>query len=331
MESIPYMGELCALFSPLAWSVAVILFQKSGESVPPAALNLFKNLVGLALFAITWLALGGGAAEGVDWRHYALLLGSGVVGVGLADLFFLMCLNRLGAGRQAIVNTAYSPPIILLSWIFLGEALSAWQLIGVALILCAVLIVGLTKDSIGARRVGTVGGGILCGLAACLAQAVSIVMVKPFLDDWPLIWTTTWRLFGGVLACLVMIAAAKPEERDLAPFRQPSTWRVMFPAVVIGTYLSLLLWMAGFKYTDASVAAPLNQTATLFTFALAVIWLGEPVTRRRVGGLLCGMVGVALVTFLGAGAEDPATGANLSVDRPSMEASDLPSAPPSSP
>ncbi len=33
--------------------------------------------------------------------------------------------------------------------------------------------------------------------------------------------------------------------------------------------------------------------------ALAVIVLKEPVSRRRVAGLLAGMAGVALVTFLG--------------------------------
>ncbi len=299
MESIPYIGELFALLSPLAWSFAVILYQKSGERVPLATLNLCKNIVATGLFAVTLLVIGGGAPEGIGWRHYLLLLASGVLGVGVADLFFLMCLNRLGAGRQAIVNTAYSPPIILFSWLFLGESLSLLQGLGVLLILTAVLIVGLTRDQPGTRRVGTLTGGILCGLCACVTQAVSILMVKPFLDEWPLVWTTTWRMAGGLIATIVMLSLATPDQRKLSSLRERGTWAVMLPAMVIGSFLSLLMWMAGFKYTDASIAAPLNQTATLFTFVLAVVLLHEPVTLRRVSGLVCGMVGVALVTFLG--------------------------------
>lgn len=299
MESIPYIGEIFALLSPLAWSFAVILFQKTGERVKPAGVNLFKNIVATSLFALSWLAIGAHTPEGIGWEHYGLLLLSGIIGVGVADLFFLMCLNRLGAGRQAIVNTAYSPPIIFLGWLFLGETLTLWQIVGVGMILLAVLIVGLTRDT-GVRKQGSVSGGILCGLAACLTQAVSILIVKPYLEDWPLIWTTMWRMAGGLLSTIIMIRLASPEQRDLSAFRNVATWRVMLPATVIGSFLSLLMWMAGFKYTDASIAAPLNQTATLFTFILAVLILKEPVTLRRVSGLVCGMVGVLLVTFLGA-------------------------------
>jgi drug/metabolite transporter (DMT)-like permease len=283
----------------MAWSVAVILYQKSGDRVPLAALNLFKNLFATLLFFLTVLVLGESAPEGIDWRHYAILLGSGILGVGVADLFFLMCLKRIGAGRQAIVSTAYSPPIIFLSWLFLGESLTGMQLLGVTFILGAVLAVGMTREADGSEDFGRLRSGVFWGVAACFVQAISILMVKPFLAEWPLLWTTAWRMMGGLLSTVVMIALAKKEERTLAPFRQSSTWKVLLPAIVIGSYISLILWMAGFKYTDASIAAPLNQTSTLFTFILAAILLHEPVTLRRVGGLVLGLMGIALVTFFG--------------------------------
>ena len=296
MENVPYWGEVCALLSPLTWSFAVILFRKTGEQVSPLVLNFFKSFVALAGFGLLMLALGETAPAGVRGRDYALLLVSGFVGVGLADLFFFMCLNRVGAGRQAIVNTAYSPPIILLSWLLLGERLSAWQLAGVGLILVAVLLVGRTRGAPGEQIVA----GVLWGIAACASQAVSIVMVKPFLGEWPVVWTTFWRLLGGVAGTSVMFALARPQHRRLGELREGNVWRVMLPAALLGSFVSQWLWMAGFKFADASVAAALNQTATLFTFVLAVVVLREPVSRRRVAGLVCGMAGVALVTFLGA-------------------------------
>ncbi len=296
MADIPYWGEICALLSPLAWSIAVILFRKTGEAVSPLVLNFFKSVVALVGFAALLLVTGEVAPEGVDAGDYALLLFSGLIGVGLADLFFFMCLNRVGAGRQAIVNTAYSPPIILLSWLLLGERLTVWQLVGVGLILVAVLLVGKTKAAAGESLVA----GVLWGVAACVSQALSIVMVKPFLDDWPVVWTTVWRMLGGVIGTTTMLAFARPKNRQLGELKQRAVWRVMLPATLIGSLLSQWLWMAGFKYADASVAAALNQTATLFTFVLAVLILHEPVNRRRLAGLACGMGGVALVTFLGA-------------------------------
>ena len=298
MESKVQLGIACSLLSPVAWSFAVILFRRSGDHVSPVALNLFKNIVASACFGLLLLIVGEGAPEGTQLMHYGILIASGLIGVGLADLFFLMCLNRIGAGRQAIVNTAYSPPIIFLSAVFLGERMTAWQLLGVAMILTAVLLVGLAKGSATASK-ETVRAGVMYGIAACMAQAVSIVIVKPYLAEWPLIWTTHWRMLGGLAATGLMAYYAKPEHRRLSGLMTKQAMKFVLPATLLGSCVSLLLWMAGFKFADASVSAALGQTSTLYTFVLAVIFLGEPVTPRRVIGLICGMAGVALVTFLG--------------------------------
>jgi drug/metabolite transporter (DMT)-like permease len=45
----------------------------------------------------------------------------------------------------------------------------------------------------------------------------------------------------------------------------------------------------------ASLAAILNSTTPLFTAVVAAVWIGEALTPRRIGGLLLGIVGVALV------------------------------------
>jgi drug/metabolite transporter (DMT)-like permease len=301
MEKIPYVGEILALLSPLAWSFAVILYRKTGETVPAVALNLFKNVLATLLFGGSLLLLGQTAPEGVDGGHYGLLLLSGAIGIAGSDLLFFMCLNRIGAGRQAVVNTGYSPSIILLSFFFLGERLTAFQILGVALILCAVVTVGFTRERGGERGGRVLLAGVLFGVGACVSQAVSIVIIKPYMSEWPVMWMTTWRMVGGLAATILMLPAVPRAQRGLAALRKRKAWPVMVSATIIGTYVSLLLWMGGFKYTQASVAAALNQTATLFTFLLAVILLHEPVTRRRLLGLLLGVAGVALVTFLGHG------------------------------
>ena len=301
-EAPAFLGEAFALASPLAWSFAVILFRKAGEVVPPIALNTFKNVLAMALFGATFLVweawFGDAGPAEASPRDYALLLASGAIGIAVADTLLLACLNRVGAGRQAIVNTAYSPPIILLSYFFLGERLSPIQLVGVGAILSAVLIVGMGKSEPGGTRRELVVG-VLLGVGACLCQAVSIVMVKPSMESWPLLWTTSWRMAGGVAGSLLALPFVPNARRAMGTLANRRAWKTMVPAAVIGTYLSLLFWLGGFKYTSASKASALNQTATLFTFVLAVLLLKEPVTPRRLTGLALGFAGVLLVTVGG--------------------------------
>ena len=138
---------------------------------------------------------------------------------------------------------------------------------------------------------------ILFGLGGDLTQGVAIVMIKPFLDEIGLLEATWWRLLGGLAISFVMIWFLPGQRGTLRSLLDRSAWPIMLGASFVGTYLSLLFWMGGMKYADASIAAALNQTATLFTFILAVLILKEPVTRRRLAGLALGAVGVLMVTL----------------------------------
>ena len=297
MDSVPYIGEIFALLSPMAWAVAVILFRVAGRSVPPLALNLTKNCVAWPLFGLTYYALGATAPETVTSADLALLLVSGILGIAVADTLFFMCLNRLGASRQAIVNMAYSPPIILLSVIFLGERLSVMQVVGVCLILMAVVTVGRENSGAPEEVRGKRLSGVLLGVGACVAQAISVVMIKPRMGDWPVLWMTCWRMGGGVGAAMLLWPLLPKAQRDLSALANRKCWPTVLAGALIGTYLSLLLWMGGFKYTQASVASAFNQTASLFTFILAVWVLREPVTKRALMGLAWGLLGVIVMGF----------------------------------
>jgi len=295
---VPYLGEIFALAAPLCWSIAVILFQKTGKVVPPLGLNLFKNVVALVLFALTLLFAGQSFFHGRPVSTYLLLVLSGIIGIGISDTLFFVTLNRVGAGLQAIINTSYSPSIILLSFLFLGERLTLLQIGGVGLILSAVL--SLTWPSRSRREPlprREMVIGVLLGVATTFTQAISIVMIKPQLGQLPLLWANFWRLSGGLAASIVLLAVLPGSRTALASLKEVRIWPSMIPGSVLGTYVSLLFWLGGMKYTLASIAAALNQTSTLWTFALAVAFLHEPVTGKRLVGLALGVVGVALVTF----------------------------------
>lgn len=295
----PALGQAFALASPLCWSVAVILFRLTGRTVPPLALNLFKNVLALFLFTITMLVLDRAflRAEATS-SDLLLLLASGAIGIGISDTLFFMCLNRVGAGLQAIVNTSYSPIIIVLSVIFLGERLNVAQAGGAALIVGAVLAVTWIRgDRSAAARVPDRLKGVLFGIGATTTQGVSIVMVKPLLEESPVLWVTWWRLLGGlVLGGLILLATAE-QRRSVRHLGNPRNWIVMVPGAIMGTYVSLLFWLGGMKYAPASIAAALNQTSSLWTFLLAVLILREPATRRRLFGLALGVIGVMLVSL----------------------------------
>jgi drug/metabolite transporter (DMT)-like permease len=288
-------GELYSLACALAWATAVILFKKSGESLAPFALNLLKNGVGLALMALTVLAMS------PQWpalpRDTVLLaLISGVLGIGLGDTLYFRSLNAIGAGRMAVAQTLYSPCVILLSALFLGERLRPWQFAGVALVLAGIVFATYQRrgNQLDARRLRT--GALLGGLSV-FVMAAGVVIAKPLLERYDFLWIVTLRIVGGFVGMLAVVAWQRSGGELMAAYRGVRQWPQVIAGSVIGTYISMLLWLAGYKYTKASIAAVLNEMAAIFIIAFAALLLKEAVSRRQVAGAALAVSGVILVVL----------------------------------
>ena len=82
-------------------------------------------------------------------------------------------------------------------------------------------------------------------------------------------------------------------------------WREYLVIGVVNSAIPFVLFAFAALHIPASYSAILNASAPLFGALLAPVFLDEPLTRRKVVGLVAGMLGVALVSNVGA----PVTGA----------------------
>ena len=290
-----YFGEALALASGFIWAIAVILFRVSGRHIQPLALNFFKNVFALPLVVLTLVLLGEPFLVAGSGRDDLLLLLSGVLGIAISDTLFLQSLNLLGAALAGIVETFYSPFVIGLSVLFLGERMTLSQLAGVGLIVLAVLVIS-REDHTGmvARRDLRLGIGL--GILAMLFVGVGIVMIKPLLARVSLIRATGVRLVGGAVP-LGLVLLAHPRRRDmLRPLLVPANWKALAPGSILGAYISLVVWLGGMRYTFVSVAAALNQLNTVFIFILAVVFLREKVTPTKMAAVILAFAGAYLAS-----------------------------------
>ncbi|WP_395795381.1 EamA family transporter [Aquimonas sp.] len=158
------LGELFALLSALAWAIGVVLYRRLGAYLPPLQLNFIKNaLVLLMLCAALPLVHGFGLPD-ISIREIAIAVASGLIGLALADTLYLKALNQLGAGRMGIIGNLYSPFVIALSFVFLGERLGPLQVLGFVLVSSGVLLVSGKREH--EASPGAVLRGVLFGVLA---------------------------------------------------------------------------------------------------------------------------------------------------------------------
>jgi drug/metabolite transporter (DMT)-like permease len=296
MESIPYIGEILSLLTAVFWAVAIILFKKSGETVHPIGLNLFKNILGFLLILLTLGVFREALFHPIPLTDYLLLMLSGAIGIGIGDTLLFACLNLIGAGLTAIVDCLYSPFIIVLAVLFLGERLTFLQIFGVVLVVLAVLTVSLLQGGIDIDR-RKLTKGIILGTLAMLSTAVGVVIVKPMLSRLPFLWATEVRLLGALLTLILVVLFHSGRRKILSSLLDKKNRLYVLFGSFFGAYLAMLFWLGGMKFTQASIASALNQTNSIFVVILAATWLKEPLNVRRIIAIIIAFLGVLLVSF----------------------------------
>jgi drug/metabolite transporter (DMT)-like permease len=288
------MGEFFALSCALVWAFAVVFFRRSGETMPPLALNLFRVGVSSVLFLAT-LAIGGKSLFGqAPLRDYLMLLSSGIVAIAVSDTLFHAALNRVGAGINSVVDTLYSPFTALGAHVFLGERLDGWQVAGMLLVISSVVVVTRMEPPPGTSR-RTLVSGILLGVASMAALAIGVILAKPVLADADVVWATTVRQLGALAVLLPATFVFPGRAARMRALRPGVGWKHAIPGTVMGSYLALMLWIAGMKHTSVGKAAILNQTSTIYVLILATLLLGERFTRRTALAAALAVGGVLLV------------------------------------
>jgi drug/metabolite transporter (DMT)-like permease len=293
MEFHLNQGDTFAILTALFWSSGVILFQVSGRILSSLQISLLKNIIGVIGF-IGILAVQGVVFPSFTDHELWILIISGILGVAVGDLFFLASLRRLGAGLNAIVSTSYSPIIFLLAFFMFGEVISLQAYFGGALVIAGIIIGTLEIPKNQSRE--NIAWGVLYGFTAQALTAFSVLLLKPIMEIHPVVPIALVRFStGAVLSiCFLVFAKGLPALRETMKqgFRHPP----LIMGSIFGTFLSVIFWLAGFKYTLAGRAAIYNQLATIFIILMAAIFLKEAMTRRKWLAVSCALSGALLVS-----------------------------------
>ncbi len=291
------LGQMLALSCAVCWAFAVILLQRSGESLPAFELNLFKHVLGLLLLVPTLGLTLGIAVPDYTLGEVCIALLSGFLGIGIADTWYLRALHMIGASRTGIIASVFSPFVVVLSVLFLGESLKGFQLPGFGLVMAGVLLV-TWRQSHSSPEASNLRKGAIYAIGGVFMMAVGIVMVKEILETRPFLWTVGIRLLGGVAGMLLYVALRHRWREVWSRFRKPHRWLWIVSGSFLGGYLATVLWLGGYMLIPASEASILNETSTAWIVLFAWMFLGEKIGARKLAGLLLTFAGVAMMLLV---------------------------------
>ena len=288
------LGDFYAILTALCWSCGVIFFEIAGRVLNSLQISLLKNIVGVLGF-ISFIILQGDPFPDFIGQEYLILIISGIIGVAIGDILFLASLRRIGSSLSAIVSTGYTISIFILAFLMFGEVISFISYLGGVLVILGVVIGTIDRDL--DRTPKEILYGVSFGLLANLCTAYSVLLLRPIMDVHPVLPIALVRFSIGMIisafGILYLNGKLALRETILKGF---SNYNLLAGAF-FGTFLSVIFWLAGFKYTLAGRAAIYNQLSTIFIILLASVFLNQQMTKRKWVAVSLALMGSFIVSL----------------------------------
>lgn len=271
--------DLAALGAALCFALSPLLAVAPVAAIGPFAFNLTRQSIVAAILAAVVVITGGW--QGITAAQITALALSGLVGIFLGDTFLFFGMERLGPRRNGALFALNAPFAALLGWAFLGEALPAMAVGGIALAAAGVALAVLGRPGrSGQHRFEAVRGplwqGIGFGLLGASGQALGTLIARPAMAGGVDPFTASLIRSTVSVAALAVLMGAAPRRFHA---KGPVDGRVLRQVLLSG----LVAMVAGmtllmFALQGGKVGIVSTLSASSPVLILPILWIA---TRAR--------------------------------------------------
>jgi len=307
---MPYLGETAALATALLWAFTTLFFAEAGRRIGSFQVNVIRLGIAVGLYAVFVPFVvtdtpGLMAATRSQWFWMIL---SGVVGLAVGDGCGFKALVMIGPRLTTLLYASAPVWATIIAWIFLGETLGGWHLLGMAMTLGGIAWVILERryeSPSGVRPAadhpdsGSLGRGVLMGTLAGLSQATGLVMAKqaimasqPPLDPMAVSFGRMLAACGSMLVWALILGRGG---RLVTALRD---WRAIGQCAggaTVGPFLGVWMSLVAVSLIATGVAATLNAMTPVMILPIVVWFYGERVSPRAVAGAVLAVAGAAVL------------------------------------
>ncbi len=253
------------------WGSSYVVIQSGLRDTTPL---LFSSLRALpAGVVLVCAALVRDCPQKAAWRpgfrDFSLiaLLGVLTTTVFLGTMFWGTSL--VGPGLSSVLINTQPLIVAFLARIWLGERLTPWQWVFVAVGFLGIVLIAMPSLLAGQKATLT-GIGLL--LTGALSMSAAMILAKPLYQRQDLYWATGWQLIAG--GVLLLGLAVLFED----PGRTRWTFRLFLAAAylsLVGTAAAALIWFSLIRIHSVSRLATFGFLIPVFGVALAWVIYGE--------------------------------------------------------
>ena len=293
-----FIGELAALATSFLFALTALIFTQTGRMVGSQVTNRVRLTFALVYLILLNLVLFREplpfSANSSRWLWLSL---SGIIGLSLGDAFLFQSLVSVGTRLGTLLLSL--APIFgsIIAWIFLGEILTALQIMGIVLALAGIAWVLASHEEPPDTPHGQTRRGVIFGVLAGLGQAIGLVLSKQgMFGDFSPFQANTIRMLAAVIFIWLWTAFEGQASVTFTTLRdKPRTIRLLLLGAFTGPVLAVSLSLLAVQQAQIGVASTLMALSPVIILPISYFGFKEKVGRQAIVGTLLAIAGVAIL------------------------------------
>jgi drug/metabolite transporter (DMT)-like permease len=274
------------------WGGVFVAGRMVALETPPLTTAALRFVIALAVL-LPLVYAWEGALPRLDRRQLGIMCLLGLTGVAVFSGFFFAGLERVPAGRGALIMALNPVGTALAMALVLHERLAASRWLGIAAALAGVAVV-ISRGDLGTFGSGALGAGELMFFGSVAGWVTYTIIGRNVLGQVSALATTTYAALFGT-AILVVGALFEAGWRAIAAF-DAGAWVAVAYLGSFGTVLPFVFFNEGVRRIGPSRTAIFINFVPVFGVAFSALLLGEPILSSMIIGGLMVIGGVLLTT-----------------------------------
>ncbi len=286
---IPWSGLALAMAGAIAFSgKAIIVKLAYRHGVDAVTLIMYRMLFAAPLFiGLAWWA--GRGRPPLSRRDLGIVFGLGFSGYYLASFLDFAGLQYISASLERLILYLNPTLVLLLSVLFVGQRVTARQLVALAVSYAGVLLVFGHEVSLAGADTA-LGAALVFGSA--VSYAVYLVLSGAHVKRLGALRLTGWATSIACALCIGQFLLLRPlEAAVVAP---EVLWLSLLNAALC-TFAPVIMVMLAVERIGATLTAQTGMIGPLSTLLLGVWLLGEPFNTWIAAGTAGVLLGVWLL------------------------------------
>jgi drug/metabolite transporter (DMT)-like permease len=263
----------------------------SPSVIEPAALNVLRVALSIALFWMLWLF--GNTPAGIKKEDIGRFVLCGITGVAINQMLFIKGLTLTSTSHASLLMLITPILVTLFAVWVLKEAFTIYKILGLALGIGGATFLILQKETSQHAPDYLLGDTLI--LINAISYSVYFILVKPLMKNYSPLHVIRWVFMFGLIFIIPFgwsqTMAIEWSQFDALHFLSLTT------VVVTGTFLAYYFNAYGIQHIGAGKTGSYIYTQPVFAVLIAIFVLNESFSWEKALAALLIFSGVFLVNF----------------------------------